>query len=97
VSRAQPRTSQPRSNQPRSRAQPRELAVNPIACQAHGVCIELLPERISADPWGYPVLAPGPVPPDLLSLAQRAVNSCPTLALRLRATMSPEPPQRPSS
>jgi ferredoxin len=59
------------------------LRVNPIACEAHGVCIELLPELISADPWGYPVLRPGPVPPRLLKLARRAVTDCPTLALRL--------------
>ena len=61
----------------------RELRVNPIACQGHGMCIELLPELITADPWGYPVVAPGAVPADLLPLAQRAVNACPTLALLL--------------
>jgi ferredoxin len=63
------------------RGQQRELRVNPVACQAHGVCIELLPELISADPWGYPVIAPGPVPPELTALAERAAQSCPTLAL----------------
>jgi ferredoxin len=62
---------------------PQELRVNPIACQAHGMCIELLPELIAADPWGYPLIARGPVPAELLPLAQRAVNSCPTLALLL--------------
>jgi ferredoxin len=60
-----------------------ELRVNPIACDAHGLCIELLPELISADPWGYPVLRPGPVPLRLLPLARRAVADCPTLALLL--------------
>jgi ferredoxin len=60
-----------------------ELRVNPIACDAHGVCIELLPEVISADPWGYPVISPGPVPLALEALARRAVASCPTLALLL--------------
>jgi ferredoxin len=65
------------------RDQRRELRVNPVACQAHGVCIELLPELIRADPWGYPLIAPGPVPEELLPLAQRAANSCPTLALLL--------------
>ena len=59
------------------------LRVNPIACEAHGVCIELLPELISADPWGYPVIRPGPVPLHLQSLARRAVAACPTLALML--------------
>jgi ferredoxin len=64
--------------------QPLELAVNPIACQAHGMCIELLPELIAADPWGYPLVAPGPVPAGLLPLARRAVGACPTMALLLR-------------
>jgi ferredoxin len=67
----------------RRRSQPAELAVNPIACQAHGVCVELLPELITADPWGYPLIAPGPVPADLLPLARRAVAACPTMALLL--------------
>ena len=64
--------------------EPAELRVNPIACQAHGMCIELLPELITADPWGYPVVAPGPVPEELLPLARRAVGACPTMALLLR-------------
>ena len=34
----------------------KQLRVNPIRCAAHGVCAELLPELISLDPWGYPVL-----------------------------------------
>jgi ferredoxin len=59
------------------------LRVNPIACEAHGVCAELLPELITLDPWGYPILAPGPVPPQLLGHARRAVAACPTLALLL--------------
>jgi ferredoxin len=66
------------------------LRVNPIACEAHGVCIELLPELISADPWGYPIIRPGPVPLHLQSLARRAVAACPTLALMLTS-----PPARP--
>jgi ferredoxin len=59
------------------------LRVNPITCQAHGLCAELLPELISLDPWGYPLIAPGPVPDELLALAKRAVAACPTLALQL--------------
>ena len=64
-------------------AQEPELRVNPIACDARGVCIELLPELISADPWGYPIIRPGPVPLQLQQLARRAVAACPTLALML--------------
>ena len=32
------------------------LRVNPIACEAHGMCAELLPERITLDEWGYPLV-----------------------------------------
>lgn len=59
------------------------LRVNPITCDARGLCVELLPELIAADPWGYPIIRPGPVPPGLLPLARRAVRACPTLALLL--------------
>jgi ferredoxin len=59
------------------------LRVNPIACESHGLCMELLPELITADPWGYPLIAAGPVPDRLLPLARRAVAACPTLALLL--------------
>ena len=64
------------------------LRVNPIACKAHGVCAELLPELIRLDPWGYPIIDAGPVPAELLPLARRAVAACPTLALILG-----DPPQ----
>jgi ferredoxin len=59
------------------------LRVNPIACEAHGLCIELLPELITADPWGYPIIAEGEVPRELIPLARRAAAACPTLALLL--------------
>ncbi len=66
-----------------SRPEGHTLRVNPIACEAHGMCAELLPELITADPWGYPIIAPGYVPDDLLPLARRAAAACPTLALLL--------------
>jgi ferredoxin len=61
----------------------RRLAVDWPACKAHGVCAELLPEIVRLDEWGYPVIEAGAVPPALRRHAQRAVSSCPTLALRL--------------
>lgn len=57
------------------------LRVNPIACDASGVCAELLPERVRLDDWGYPIIDPTPIPEDLLPHAQRAVTNCPKLAL----------------
>jgi ferredoxin len=65
-----------------SRAAP-HLRVNPIRCDAYGHCAELLPELISLDEWGYPLIAPGPVPPGLRGEARRAVALCPRLALAL--------------
>jgi ferredoxin len=61
-----------------------KLVVNPIDCAGHGACAELLPEMISLDEWGYPVIAPGPVPPGLRRHARSAASSCPALALRLQ-------------
>ena len=58
-----------------------KLRVNPIACKAHGVCAELLPEVVSMDEWGYPIVADADVPPELRAHARRAVAACPTLAL----------------
>jgi ferredoxin len=57
------------------------LRVNPIACEAHGMCAELLPERITLDEWGYPVIDGEPLPPSLLDHARRAAQACPTFAL----------------
>ena len=57
--------------------------VNPINCTGHGVCAELLPELISLDEWGYPIVDPRPVPPALDLEARRAVAACPALALKL--------------
>jgi ferredoxin len=60
-----------------------EVRVNPIACEAHGLCAELLPERISLDEWGYPIVDGRPVPRELEALARRAAAACPTLAIAL--------------
>ena len=57
------------------------LRVNWIKCTAHGMCAELLPELITLDPWGYPIVPAEPVPDDLRAMARKAVAECPTLAL----------------
>jgi ferredoxin len=59
------------------------LRVNPILCEAHGLCAELFPEWIALDEWGYPIVKPGPVPRSLARHARRAVAACPALALLL--------------
>jgi ferredoxin len=59
------------------------LALNPIQCEAHGLCAELLPERVTLDEWGYPLLDASPLPQELVTHARRAADACPTLALLL--------------
>ncbi len=56
------------------------VKVNPIACEAYGYCAELLPELVTLDEWGYPVVDGGPVPPHLVELARRAAKECPRRA-----------------
>jgi ferredoxin len=60
------------------------IAVDRIKCDGHGLCAEILPELIRLDDWGYPIVATGPIPEPLLPLAQRAMESCPVLALAIR-------------
>ncbi|HEY7960293.1 MAG TPA: ferredoxin [Solirubrobacteraceae bacterium] len=57
------------------------VRVNPITCEAHGMCAELLPERIALDDWGYPIIDEQPLDPKLLAHARRAAQACPTFAL----------------
>ena len=59
------------------------LRVDPIACDGRGLCAELLPEMITLDDWGVPIIRDADVPPGLLAEAGEAVRLCPRLALRL--------------
>lgn len=61
------------------------LQVDPVACDGRGLCADLLPELVTLDEWGYPMVSAQPVPPYLDKHARRAVAACPTLALRLSA------------
>jgi ferredoxin len=63
----------------------RRLRVDPIRCDGHGLCAQLLPERVTLDDWGFPIVDPAPVGRDLAGDARRAVAACPVLALRLEA------------
>jgi ferredoxin len=59
------------------------LRVDPIACDGRGVCADVLPELISLDDWGFPIIRAGPVPDHLQGEAREAIRTCPKLALRL--------------
>ncbi|MGD0081894.1 MAG: ferredoxin [Acidimicrobiales bacterium] len=66
------------------------LRVDPIACDGRGLCAELLPQLISLDDWGYPIVRDTDVPPELAWDAREVVKVCPKLALHLEH--SPPPP-----
>ena len=59
------------------------LRVDPIACDGRGLCAEVLPELITLDDWGYPIIADGEIPPRLMAGAGEAIRLCPLLALHL--------------
>jgi len=67
------------------------LRVDWTRCRARGLCLELLPELLTADDWGYPLSRSGETEPSvprwLSAHAERAVVECPRLALRI----SPDP------
>jgi len=59
------------------------LRVDPIACDGRGLCAEILPELITLDDWGFPMIRDVDVPDDLRIAADEVVRVCPRLALRL--------------
>ena len=66
------------------RPQGPSLRVDWPMCRAHGLCAEVLPEAVHLDEWGYPVVDTGvPLEAEILDAAKRAVQACPTLALRI--------------
>jgi ferredoxin len=69
------------------------IVVDPAACDAYGFCAELLPEAITLDEWGYPIVDGAPLPADLVAKAKRAVRDCPRRALSLRVRV-PAPSRR---
>jgi ferredoxin len=67
------------------------LLVHPIACDGRGLCAEILPELITLDDWGFPIIRDGDVPGRLVAEAREAVRVCPKLALKLESSSKPSP------
>ena len=63
-----------------------EMWIDRTKCDGHRLCAELFPERIRLDDWGYPIITPGSIPATLMPHAQKAVDTCPVLALALKRT-----------
>lgn len=63
------------------------LNIDWTRCEGRGLCIELLPEVLTGDDWGYPMSTHGDrlleVPQGAREFAEEAVRECPRLALRL--------------
>jgi ferredoxin len=64
------------------------LHVDWIACEGRGTCLELLPELLEPDDWGYPRGRDGEAAPAVPAASRpyavQAVRECPRLALQLR-------------
>jgi ferredoxin len=65
-----------------------KVTVNPAVCDGFGFCAEILPERVSLDEWGFPVVDGEVIPGDLRRAARQAAHCCPRRALRLLETTS---------
>lgn len=61
----------------------RNLEIDWTRCDGHGLCADLLPDRIVLDDWGFPIVSRKLVRPDEAKDVRRAVAGCPALALRL--------------
>jgi len=58
------------------------LRVDPTLCEGYGYCAEIVPELITVDDWGYPIVSRREIESDdVMKLARRAVATCPRLAL----------------
>jgi ferredoxin len=56
-------------------------------CDGHGACAELLPELLTTDEWGFPLVRGDQRDPDVPAAlqhhARRAERACPLQALKL--------------
>jgi ferredoxin len=62
------------------------LALDRIACTGHGICASILPQQISLDEWGYPVLHAALAGP---ALGDAAIRLCPARALAWSRLQTP--------
>jgi ferredoxin len=70
------------------------LRLDPIGCHGHGLCAEIVPELLTLDDWGYPVVTQEDVPPELVAAARHAASMCPRIALALEPTPVEAPTRR---
>ena len=59
------------------------IIINPADCDGFGFCAQIVPEVLSLDEWGFPVVREDEVPESLVRAARQAVHLCPRKALSL--------------
>jgi len=57
------------------------IAIDRVLCTGHGICAHVLPDQVSLDEWGYPILDDTTAE---LAAARAAARLCPARAIRLR-------------
>lgn len=61
------------------------VKIDMVRCVAHGICAHVLAERVTLDPWGFPVVDPAQLDTAaLIRRARRAARACPRRALSLQ-------------
>ena len=55
-----------------------QIALDRVACTGKGICASLLPEQITLDEWGYPIVRSATVDPQMGDIA---IKLCPARAL----------------
>jgi ferredoxin len=53
------------------------LRLDPIACDGRKLCAEILPELITLDDWGFPIIRDTDVPDHLLDKPAKPSGSAP--------------------
>ena len=66
------------------------LHIDWTRCDGHGSCVELLPDVLAPDPFGFPMSRSGDRDPAIArrdaTAARHAVRNCPVMALQLFTT-----------
>jgi ferredoxin len=61
-----------------------EVSVDPVQCEANGVCVDIIPEVFDLDDDEVLQVRAGELAPDEEERVIRAVAACPRNALRLK-------------
>lgn len=60
------------------------ISVNQEICAGYGTCVEIAPDLLELDDWGYAIaIGDGVVPDEQRELAREAVLQCPMNAIAL--------------